>query len=435
MNPFEQKPTKSALDLMENWKGIDVKPYDKLEADPYTKARIILMNGIEVEAALFGHNFHRHCDDNDLRREIALCRRMEQMQQKHVNWLSPSNETTLELTIGYEQLAVDLTAWLAMHEPDEYAKACMDFALLEDFDHLYRYANLLEMDEDVPAHKLTRDTIEFTPGRPTIAHHRHPADSVRAPRSAKTADIRTTLGALILTAAEQQTMNFYMNLGNTVPEGPGRNHALSQSMVEEEHVTHYGSLLDPSLTWLENLLLHEYQECYLYYSFYETETDRRVKKIWEEHFEQEVLHLHTAANLLERHEGTEWQEVIPQGEFPDLLELQPTKDYVRNVLASQVTLTAQEEEFSNIDDLPSDCRFFAWNAHVNGRTQDVPSHRVIGEAIKRDGEDYRLEDAENPVPVLRNRTEDNTELGRKQGIESGVRSAGSRKRERDAVTA
>ncbi len=153
MNPFEQKPKKSYMDLMKNWKGIEAKPYDKLEADPYTKARIILMNGIEVEAALFGHNFHRHCEDNDLRREIALCRRMEQMQQKHVNWLSPSNETTLELTIGYEQLAVDLTAWLAMHEPDEYSKACMDFALLEDFDHLYRYANLLKIDEDIPAHK------------------------------------------------------------------------------------------------------------------------------------------------------------------------------------------------------------------------------------------------------------------------------------------
>ncbi len=429
MNPFDQKPEKSALNLMENWKSLAIQPYDKLEADPYTKARIILMNGIEVEAALFGHNLHRHCQDNDLRREVALCRRMEQMQQKHVNWLSPSNETTLELTIGYEQLAVDLTAWLAMHEPDAYAKACMDFALLEDFDHLYRYANLLKMDEDVPAHQLTRDTIEFTPGRPTIAHHRHPADTIRAPRSAKTADIRTTLGAMILTAAEQQTMNFYMNLGNTVPEGPGRDLYQEIGMVEEQHVTHYGSLLDPSLTWLENLLLHEYQECYLYCSFAETETDARVKSVWEEHFEQEILHLHTAADLLKRYEGKAWQEVIPQGEFPELLNFHPTKDYVRDVLANQVTLTAQEEDFVDVDDLPSDYRFFEWNAHVNGEVQDVPSHCVIEDTMEAEGEDYRLEDAESPVPVLRSRTEDNTVLGRCQGIESGV----PRARKREAV--
>ena len=83
------------------------------------------------------------------------------------------------------------------------------------------------------------------------------------PRNSKTGDIRTTLGALILTAGEQQTMNFYMNLGNTVPEGPGRDLYQEIGMVEEQHVTHYGSLIDPSMSWLEMLLWHEYQECYL----------------------------------------------------------------------------------------------------------------------------------------------------------------------------
>ena len=57
MNPFEQKPKKSLMEMIPTWKQLAVKPYNKLEADPYTKARIILMNGIEVEAALFGHNF------------------------------------------------------------------------------------------------------------------------------------------------------------------------------------------------------------------------------------------------------------------------------------------------------------------------------------------------------------------------------------------
>ena len=415
MNPFDQKPEKSLENMMLDWKELAPKPYDKLEADPYTKARIILMNGIEVEAVMFGHNFHRNCEDNDLRREIALVRRIEQGQQKHVNWLSPSNETTLELTIGYEQLAVDLTAWLAMHEPDEYAKSCMDFALLEDFDHLYRYANLLKFDEDLPAHELVRDTIEITPGRPTIAHHRHPFDAVRMPRNAKTADIRTTLAALILTAGEQQTMNFYMNLGNTVPEGAGRDLYQEIGMVEEQHVTHYGSLLDPSCTWLQNMLMREYMECYLYYSFYETEVDPYTKKIWGHHFEQEVAHLHKAAELLQKYEGMEWQQLIPEGEFPELLDFHPSKDYVRQVLAEQVTLTAQDEEFVELDDVPNDFRFFGWNAHVNGRVQDVPSHRVIREEQKKDGEDYRLEDMPSPVHGLRSRKEDNTKIGRIQG--------------------
>lgn len=412
MNPFDYLPDKPLMDMIPTWKELAPKPYNKLEADPYTKARIILMNGIEVEAAMFGHNFNRRCTDNDLRRDLALCRRMEQQQQKRINWMSPADESTLELTIGYEHLAVDLTAWLAMHEPDPYAKACMDFALLEDFDHLYRYANLLKFDEDIPAHKLVLDYVNITPGRPTIAHHRHPLDSVRIPRDAKMGDIRTTLGAMILTAGEQQTMNFYMNVGNTVPEGPGRDLYQEIGMVEEEHVTHYGSLLDPSLTWLQMLLWHEYEECYLYHSFYETETDNYVKKIWEVHLEQELMHLHMACDLLEKYEGTEWEQVIPGGEFPELLDFHPAKEYVREVLAEQVTLTSQGEEFAEVDTLPEDSNFFLWNDAVNGRVEDVPSHVVVKQMIDRDGEDYRHEDEESPIPVLRERTEDNTRLGR-----------------------
>ena len=278
----------------------------------------------------------------------------------------------------------------------------MDFALLEDFDHLYRYANLLKIDEDIPAHKLTRDTIEFTPGRPTIAHHRHPSDAVRMPRNAKTADIRTTLGAMILTAAEQQTMNFYMNLGNTVSEGAGRDLYQEIGMVEEEHVTHYGALLDPTL--------HAgWRTCCSTSTRSATCTIRSTRRKWtatsrrsgKSTSSRRCCTCTWPCDLLKKYEGTEWQEVIPDGEFPELLKFQPTKDYVREVLASQVTLTAENEEFADIDDIPSDYHFFAWNEHINGRTQDVPSHRVINEAIKKDGEDYRFEDAESAVPALR----------------------------------
>ena len=412
MNPFEEKPSKTTLELVPNWKGLSVKPYSKLECDPFTKERIILMNGIEVEAAIFGHNFTRHCTDDALKRDLALCRRMEQMQQKRINWMSPSDEKTIETTIGYEQLAVDLTACLAMREPDPYVKAAMDFALLEDFDHLYRYSNLLDFDGDVPAHKLTLDTIEITPGRPTIAEHRDPTDAVLRPGTAERMDIRSILGAMTLTAGEQQTMNFYMNTGNTLPEGYGRDLYQEIAMVEEEHVSQYESLLDPTLSWLEMLLLHEYLECYLYQSFFETEVDPYVKKLWGEHLEMEILHLHTATELLERHEGKHYTDLVGTGEFPELLELAPTAEYVRTVLAEQVNLTIERDEFIDVNDLDGGHRFFTWNKHVNGREQDVPSHAVIREHIEKFGEDYRRETEPNPVDSLQDRKHDNTRIAR-----------------------
>ena len=67
MNPFELKPAKVEDGLMD-WKTLYPQPYDKNEADPYTKVRIILMTGTEFEANWFSHQFHRHCADNDLRR-------------------------------------------------------------------------------------------------------------------------------------------------------------------------------------------------------------------------------------------------------------------------------------------------------------------------------------------------------------------------------
>ena len=339
MNPFEQKPSRKA-GAFQSWKSLYPKAYCKDETDAYTKVRIILMTGAEYEAVWFGHQFHRHCTDNDLRRELAVARRQEQQQQHQLAYLKPADETQLETTITYEQLAVDLTAILAQREPDPYVVKALNFALLEDFDHLYRYADLLEMEQGIRAERLVGGYTEIMPGRPTIAHHRHPVDSVRRACDFKKADLLTMLDTCIITAAEQQTMNYYMNLGAFYPNDLGRRLYQEIGMVEEQHVTQYGALMDPSCTWLENLLLHEYNECYLYWSCFETETDDEVKKIWERYFDMEVGHLHKAAQLLQKYEGKEWQQVLPQGEFPELLRFAPQIDYVRKVLKNTVELTA-----------------------------------------------------------------------------------------------
>lgn len=411
MNPFEQIPIQMKDGIMD-WCTLYPTPYSKQSVDPYTKVRIILMNGIEVEAALFKHQFHRNCPNNDLRREVALSRRIEQQQQKHINWLKPIDETQLETTIGYEHVAVDLTAWLAQNEPDPYVKQALDFALLEDFDHLYRYANLLDLDTQIPAQQLVKSYVDITPGRPTIAEHRFPFDSVKTPVDFKTADIRTKLSTLIITAGEQQTMNFYMNLGNTYYNDLGRQLYLEIAMIEEQHVSQYGSLLDPNCTWLENLLLHEYMECYLYYSFYQDETDANVKSIWEMHLQQEIAHLHKAVELLRQYEGKDWQQVIPGGEFPPLLRFHDTRDYVRQILGQQILLTANREAYVPVSDLPADHEFFFYQDRVNQNVNTVASHNVIAQHQQKYNVDYRAEAQPNPVQALSDRAVDNTEIAR-----------------------
>ncbi|NLT57974.1 MAG: hypothetical protein GXX99_03330 [Clostridiales bacterium] len=411
MNPFAQKSV-PIRDTIMDWSTIYPTPYNKLTVDPYTKLRIILMNGIEVEATLFKHQFQRNCRDNDLRRELALSRRIQQQQQKHINWLKPIDETQLETTIGYEHVAVDLTAWLAQNEPDPYVKQALDFALLEDFDHLYRYANLLDLDAQIPAQQLVKSYVDITPGRPTIAEHRFPFDSIKHPVDFKAADIRTMLNTLIITAGEQQTMNFYMNLGNTYYNNLGRQLYLEIAMIEEQHVTHYGSLLDPTCTWLENLLLHEYMECYLYYSFYQDELDANVKSIWEMHLEQEIAHLHKAVELLQKYERKDWQQVLPAGEFPRLLQFHDTRDYVRQILGQQILLTADREQYAPVPELPRDHAFFFYQNKVNHDVNAVASHNVIVQHQLGHTVDYRAESQTNPVQALTDRAVDNTSIAR-----------------------
>jgi hypothetical protein len=212
-NPLREKGIPLDKQLR-NWSELNVKPYRKEDVHPYSRTRGILMNGIEVEAVMFSHQMARNTLDPDVKRQLSWLRRIEAQQQKAINWLIPGDETTIEVTLGYEQVAVDLTAFIAQNEPDPYLKQVYDFALLEDFDHLYRYANLYELIEGKRAERVCRDLTEIMPGRPTIFEHRDPADEIRRPMAALAAHPQSVLNALTLVAGEQQTMNFYMTIGN-----------------------------------------------------------------------------------------------------------------------------------------------------------------------------------------------------------------------------
>ncbi len=411
MNPFNEQPLRTNEEFY-NWKELAPKPYNKFDADPYTRVRVILANGAEYEAVKFSHAFHRHCDNNDLRRELAILRRKEQQQQKRISALKPIGEGILEHTIGYEQLAVDLTAIFAERESNKYVQQAMNFALLEDFDHLYRYADLLEMDKGVIAERLVGKYTELMPGRPTIAEHRFPADDVKRFVNYKQATSLTKLDINILTAAEQQTMNYYMNQAAFYQNNLGRQLYTEIGMIEEQHVTLYGGLMDTTCTWLEDLLMHEYTECYLYYSLMCDETDTHIKRIWEQHFNDELAHLHTAAALLQKYENKVAEQVIPQAEFPELLSFRSNVEYVRQVLGNTVNLTAQKEDYIDVAQLKDTAPFYEYQHQVNARDDIVPSHNIIKKYITDNRKDYRFETAAHPVEELRDRKHDNTTIGR-----------------------
>src|SRR5690606_25094394 len=131
-------------------------------------------------------------------------RRVEQHQQTLVNWLLSADHSPLETTIGYEQVAIEVTAALAQQEPDPYLAQNYRFGLLEDFDHMYRYTALLDRLEGKDSNNILQSYTDVLPGRPTVVEHRSPENDLRRPYDRRSAAPISKLNALTLTAAEHQ---------------------------------------------------------------------------------------------------------------------------------------------------------------------------------------------------------------------------------------
>jgi hypothetical protein len=317
-------------------------PYSKLDVDAFTRVRVILMNGIESEALRFGHAAARAC--GPLRELLAQVRRVEQHQQTMVNWLNPADQSPLDTTIGFEQVAIEVTAALALQEPDRYLAQAYRFGLLEDFDHLYRFAALMDRLEGRDANVLTQCYTDIRPGRPTIIEHRHPLDDLRRPYDRRRAAPMTRINAQTLVAAEHQTHDYYMTIGPMFADPVARMLYAEIASIEEQHVTHYESLADPDASWHEQWLLHEATEVYNYWSCLQQEPDARIRAIWERFLAYELGHLQLAMTALKEVERRDPAELLP-AVLEDPLPFASQRDFVRKVLNREVDLRAAGTSF------------------------------------------------------------------------------------------
>jgi hypothetical protein len=318
------------------WRDMVQKPISKLDDDAFTRVRIILMNGQELEALNFGRMAARF--NTDLRVPLAKVRRAEQHQATMINWLLGPDHSPLETTIAYEQVAIEVTAAVAQSEPDPYLAQLYRFGLLEDFDHLYRYSALLDRLEGKDANNILQSYTDILPGRPTIEHHRAPENDVRNPYG-KQADLLSKLHALTILAAETQTHNYYMNVGPLFSDPLARQLYAEIASIEEQHVTHYSSMLDPTESWLEQWLLHEANECFTYYSCLESETNHTVKAIWERFLDYELGHFNMACEAFKQYAKRDPAEIITSV-LSSPIEFRSQRDFYRQVLADEVDLRA-----------------------------------------------------------------------------------------------
>lgn len=91
-------------------------------------------------------------------------------------------------------------------------------------------------------------------------------------------------------------------------------------------------------------MLHEANECYNYYSCVESETNPRIKAIWERFLDYELGHFHTACEAFKTFEGRDPAEIVTHP-FERPIELKSQRDFYRDVLVNEVDLRRLGTQF------------------------------------------------------------------------------------------
>jgi len=325
-----------------SWKDMVGKPISKLDDDAFTRVRIILMNGLELDSLRTKQVALRM--NRDARVQLAELMRVEQHQATTINWLIGADHSPIETTIGYEQTAIEVTASVAQLEPDTYLACGYRYALLEDFDHLYRYSALLDRLEGKDANNITQGYTDIVPGRPTLVHHRAPEHELLKPYE-RDAKLATKLHALTLTGGEYQTHDYYMNIGPIFADPLARQLYAEIASVESQHITHYGSMLNPEESVLEKLLLTEACEVWNYAGCVAQESNPRVKRIWERFLDFELGHFQLALQLFKDTERRDAEEVLGDGKLPKFIQFKSQREFVKQTVEREVALRKDATEF------------------------------------------------------------------------------------------
>jgi hypothetical protein len=328
------------------WKDLVNEPISKLDDDAFTRTRIILTNGIELDSLRTKQVMLRM--NGPMRETLARMMRVEQYQATTINWLIGADHSPIETTIGYEQTAIEVTASVAKLEEDAYLAQGYRYALLEDFDHLYRYSALLDRLEGKDANNITQGHTDIVPGRPTIFHHRSPEHDLLRPYR-RDASLATKLHALTLTGGEYQTHDYYMNIGPLFSDAVARQLYAEIASVEAQHITHYGSMINPDESPAEKLLLTEAAEVWNYSACLAQETNPRIKAIWERFLDYELGHLQMAIQVFENTDRRDASEILGDGSLPAPIAFESHRDYVREVVAEERDLRKDRTEFVDKD--------------------------------------------------------------------------------------
>ena len=186
----------------------------------------------------------------------------------------------------------------------------------------------------------------------------------------------TKLHALTLVGGEYQTHDYYMNIGPIFADPLARQLYAEIASVEAQHITHYGSMINPDESPLEKWLLGEANEVWNYQGCAEQEANPRLRAIWERFLDYELGHLQYVMELFKQVERRDPMEIIPPA-LPEPITFASQREFVRKVLLQEVDLRASGPDFVPMEQEPDGSRRYRAQLNSEGSpTEAVPAGYV-----------------------------------------------------------
>lgn len=316
----------------------------------------------------------------------------------------------VEQAVRLEQLQADLTAALERVPGTQPLRPALSFFLVEDTDRLYRFANLLDAEQERSAESLLDGLCEITPGRPCAAAHRDPADFLFEELDFERDACAACLSAVLLGGVKRQAARVYTACAASAGEAFRPMFAEAALLLQEQSIA-YSSLWDSRLEPAQRLLWRGRAARYLFASLYAAERDERLKSLWSDLLDRRAEQVRRMAALC----GCTEEDVLPP-----LFVLRDHSEMARTVLERQATLTRLREALIPVEQMPPNQAYFAHQRRWVGDGRALPSHCAVQRYIERYGTDYRFERRRSALEALHDRTCDNLTLARGAAGENAI---------------
>lgn len=404
-NPFQCQPVGG--ESVYNWDQLLLHPLHTHGTDCTDRLYTTLCLAIE-QYSNYTIGIASNNTDNDIRRRLATLQRTELQQGIRLSSLLPNTTSILLHAVDILHLSILLSTHLAQYENDKYTKKAIDYITLEHCDQLYRLANLIDSETDIDMCALVNNLTEIMPTRPMIAEHLHPHDTIKRFCNYKQCNTSTIIHITLLDALSMYAQHYFATLLPHYDSTIGRRLLAELAHISSQHNTIYHSLADVNSTPLEKLLIAQYTECYCYYSAFAN----NQQHIYQHHYDQELYHLHSVANIIQHNSGKVWQQILGNAQYPEPITLTDSTAYIRKLITSTTNTTSQLEDYCDSATLDCNSTHAHYQQQLNSNTRHVPSHRVVSRHIADQGSDYRYMRAIHPIEQLEDRQHDNTTIGR-----------------------